>query len=657
MGSGSELTIEYRACYSCSAVNKCTESFCPACGKPLLLNQHYEVIEEVKTGAMGCIFKAGERTRKRTVALKQMLTSIEDSSDRDYSERRFREEASILSELHHGGLPEVFDFFRERNPVTKEEEHYLAMTFITGMTLEAVIMKHDSEPFPIDEAMDYFMQLLNILCYLHCHKPPVLHRDLNPRNCMLQNGIVFLVDFGIARIFVPHQKGTAIGTPGYAPPEQYHGFVDQRSDIYSLGVIMHYLLTGQNPEASGKSPFNFDNVMKHNPKIPKVIARLITSMVEVIPDKRPPSVGNIKNTIISSRANRFGRYAGSVRKRFTSALRDSTASLGKRVTATYNEITKITGDRNTGTSGYMLPEAAAPSMQSSRPQYSYSTIYEAAKKNDLDAVMDYIDKGADINERDSDGSLLLHEAIMQGNREITEFLLSRGADIISVDKNGWTPVHCAVRSDSKEIVELLILHGAHIDIQDNYGLTPAALAGYHGSTEAIKVLNMHPSLRKPRRDHRIFNEIEKNELNAVIELTATGVSLNIVNENGETLLHKALATGNEDIAEFLISKGAKLDTRNEFGRTPLHIAAEKNQCISARLIIINGGKVDIQDNFGFTPLHIAAKHDHQDIAELLISHGADVKQKDRSGKNPLDMAKLTGSMEMVMLLTAKQYLP
>lgn len=688
MKSGQELTVEYRACYCCSAVNRTTEVFCPACGKPLLLNHRYEIVQEIKSGAMGCIFKADDLAEKRTVALKQMLTTITGGEDRDYAERRFREEADILSRLHHGSLPKVFDFFRIQNPVTKREEHYLSMTFITGMTLEAVITERRSAPFPVDEALDYFTQLLNILNYLHCHYPPVLHRDLNPRNCMLNAGTVFLIDFGIARIFVPHQKGTAIGTPGYAPPEQYQGFVDQRSDIYSLGVIMHYLLTGQNPEAAGKSPFNFDNVTRHNPGTPRVMAKLIASMVEVIPDKRPQSVANIRNVLISLRKSRLNRYTEHVRKKIAAASRESAtyaASLGEKISLATTGITSHTEiSLDLKSLRLILPEAPVRQKASSKPQGSYSTVFEAAKKNDLEAVRDYIEKGVDINERDSDGSLLLHTAIIHGSMEIVELLLSRGADIVSVDKNGWTPLHCAAWSDSREITELLIIHGARPDVQDNYGLTPVALAEYHGKTEVTKTLGMHQQSRKPGGYPSVSGETDINDLDAVIELAASGRSIDEVDLNGNTMLHRALSKGNDYIAEFFITNRVNLNTANNYGRTPLHLAAGRNMCETALSIVTHGGKIDAPDDLGFTALHIAAKHGHTDMAELLISKGADVNRKDnrgwtalhfavqgsdkkmllllisrgadttlkdRSGKSPLDMAKMNGNIDLAKLFS------
>jgi len=167
------------------------------------------------------------------------------------------------------------------------------MTFIEGKDFESVLNERNQEPLPFGDVIDYFYRLLEILSYLHSHVPPIIYRDLKPSNIMINEDKVFLVDFGIARIFTPQQKGTAIGTPGYAPPEQYKGFSEPRSDIYSLGVLIHYMLTGVNPEDSSRPPFTFDPPRKLNKIIPEYLDRIIVSMLDLNIEKRPHSAKRI----------------------------------------------------------------------------------------------------------------------------------------------------------------------------------------------------------------------------------------------------------------------------------------------------------------------------------------------------------------------------
>jgi serine/threonine protein kinase len=258
-----------------------------------LLDNRYEVMEEIKSGAMGCVYKALDTRLGNIVALKQMLTYYTNTSEKREAEERFRKEAAILSRLHHGGLPKVIDYFIHIEPDTGKTCHYLVMTFVEGKDLEKTIIERRMNPLPVDEAFDYFKQILEILKYLHSQNPPIVYRDLKPSNVMVEKGKVFLVDFGIARTYAPKQQGTIIGTPGFASPEQYKGYADSRSDIFSLGAMMHFILTMENPADPSKPMFSFQQINKINPKVPDYLSNIISSMLEVVPEMRPESAEKI----------------------------------------------------------------------------------------------------------------------------------------------------------------------------------------------------------------------------------------------------------------------------------------------------------------------------------------------------------------------------
>ena len=129
------------------------------------------------------------------------------------------------------------------------------MEYVEGRNLEEELAVRGG-PLPEGLVIDIARQLCDVLAYLHGSTPPIVYRDMKPSNVMLTpKGRVVLVDFGIARLFKAARKGTMIGTLGFAPPEQYQGVVDPRSDIYSLGATLHYVLTGRDPEKF--PPFSF----------------------------------------------------------------------------------------------------------------------------------------------------------------------------------------------------------------------------------------------------------------------------------------------------------------------------------------------------------------------------------------------------------------
>jgi len=162
---------------------------------------------------------------------------------------RFLREALLLARLQHASLPVIYDYFIE------DGYWYLVMDYIPGPTLSAYMHKH--APLQPLEALNYAMQLCDVLEYLHKQTPPVVFRDLKPSNIILSpDGRVMLVDFGIARYFKAGQMNDTaeFGSPGYAPPEQYKGEAqtDGRTDLYSLGGILHEMLSGQRPVGMGR---------------------------------------------------------------------------------------------------------------------------------------------------------------------------------------------------------------------------------------------------------------------------------------------------------------------------------------------------------------------------------------------------------------------
>ena len=182
---------------------------------------------------------------------------------------RFLREALLLARLQHTALPALYDYFLE------DGYWYLVMDYIPGPTLSAYMHKYT--PLPPLEALKYVMQLCDVLEYLHKLNPPVVFRDLKPSNIILSpEGRVMLVDFGIARYFKAGQMNDTaeFGSPGYAPPEQYQGGsqTDGRSDLYSLGVILHEMLSGKRPMSMGGK---LESLHYLNPAISSILSGLV----------------------------------------------------------------------------------------------------------------------------------------------------------------------------------------------------------------------------------------------------------------------------------------------------------------------------------------------------------------------------------------------
>ncbi len=264
----------------------------------------YHVEAAIGHGGMGEVFLASHRALDVPVALKQgradqplpesVITELDNLlhqkqttprtpahamladdfplSGSDNTDR-FLREALLLARLSHPAIPTLYDYFLE------DGYCYLVMEYLPGPTLANYI--HQYAPLPPLEALNYSMQLCDVLDYLHQQALPVVFRDLKPSNVILSpEGRLMLVDFGIARYFKEGQINdtTDFGSPGYASPEQFEGSgqTDGRSDLYSLGVMLHEMISGQRPGRAGTRAGKLESPRQINPALSPALSGLVT---------------------------------------------------------------------------------------------------------------------------------------------------------------------------------------------------------------------------------------------------------------------------------------------------------------------------------------------------------------------------------------------
>ena len=213
-----------------------------------VLADRYRIIGLLGQGGMAAVYCAHDRALDRLVAIKQLRPDpMASESAIEQAREQFLREAQVLATLDHKNMPRVTDYF------TRDSLEYLVMDYIEGQSLIEVIQKHGGG---LDDGrvLEWADQLLDALEYIH--RRGVIHRDIKPANIRLTpDGRIFLVDFGLVKLFDPTNPKTAtimhgLGTPEYAPPEQYDarlGHTDPRSDLYALGATLYHLLTGQAP--------------------------------------------------------------------------------------------------------------------------------------------------------------------------------------------------------------------------------------------------------------------------------------------------------------------------------------------------------------------------------------------------------------------------
>src|SRR5713226_196381 len=222
-----------------------------------LFDGRYRILRKLGTGGMANVYLAEDEVLGRRVAIK--ILNDRHAGDDQFVER-FRREAKNAASLSHPNIVSIYD----RGEA--EGTYYIAMEYLDGRSLKELIVARG--PAPIHLAVDYARQILAAIRFAHRHG--IVHRDIKPHNVLVDGeGRLKVTDFGIARAGASQmtEAGSIIGTAQYLSPEQARGTaVDQRSDLYSLGVVLYELLTGTLP-FNGDTPVEI--AMKHLSTIPE----------------------------------------------------------------------------------------------------------------------------------------------------------------------------------------------------------------------------------------------------------------------------------------------------------------------------------------------------------------------------------------------------
>jgi len=238
----------------------------------------YKILGELGRGAMGVVYKAEDPNLDRVVALKTIVIEADAEGRKEY-ERRFFLEAKAAGKLNHPNIVTVYDFGEE------EGVAYLAMELVEGNDLRMRLKESAGQGLPAMDAVDVAQQVAEGLGY--AHERGIVHRDIKPGNIMLQpRGQAKIMDFGLARMRVADHKtstGMVLGTPKYMSPEQVAGQpVDQRSDVFSLGIVLHEMLTGTRLFAGEDAPQIMHNVVHVEHEPPTRIKPELPAMLDFV---------------------------------------------------------------------------------------------------------------------------------------------------------------------------------------------------------------------------------------------------------------------------------------------------------------------------------------------------------------------------------------
>jgi len=269
----------------------------------------YLIQRQIARGGMSAIYQAEDLTDHRIVAIKEACLDAACSNNIAAIRERLMHEMDVLGPLDHPNIPRMYEHFAYDNNA------YLVMDYIPGNTIRQIEEQARAQRCCLDEArvLGWAIQVLDTLTYLHERPKPIIHRDIKPENLILApDGRVMLIDFGLMKqVEAQLESGPlihAIGTVEFAPPEQYAesgNVTDQRTDIYSLGATMYYLLAGRLPPravermlpTSINIALQLPSLRKINPTVSAQMERVIGKAMEIDPENRYATARAMRHAI------------------------------------------------------------------------------------------------------------------------------------------------------------------------------------------------------------------------------------------------------------------------------------------------------------------------------------------------------------------------
>ncbi len=248
--------------------------------------KRFEVVKQLGFGGMGAVYHVKDRHLGLEKALKVMLPSLLRSEG---ARQRFRSEVAISQQLSHDNIVRVYDLAADK----RRGFYFFTMEYVEGRTLHRLLQERGGR-LPVDEALGIAHQLCDALEYAHRN---TIHRDLKPQNIMVRpDGSIKVLDFGLAKLMSPGRlakSSMALGTAYYQAPEQgvHLRELDQRADIYSFGVILYQMLTGEIPVGRVKRPSQI------SPETPKGLDTVVLTCLEPNAEERYESASALRSAL------------------------------------------------------------------------------------------------------------------------------------------------------------------------------------------------------------------------------------------------------------------------------------------------------------------------------------------------------------------------
>lgn len=245
-----------------------------------VIDGKYEILKQIGKGGMSTVYLAADNRLNKNWAVKEIARKGLGKNNEEIV-NEVPADAKMMKSLDHPAIPTIVDIIDRSD----DDYIYVVMDYVEGESLDKVLAEYGAQSQ--DMVMNWAKQICDAFSYLHSQKPPIIYRDMKPANVMLKpDGNIKIIDFGIAREYKEGNLAdtTVLGTKGYASPEHYGGRqTDERSDIYTIGMTMHHLLTGVDPRPAD---YRYAPIRQWNPELSDGLERIIDKCVSPDPKDR-----------------------------------------------------------------------------------------------------------------------------------------------------------------------------------------------------------------------------------------------------------------------------------------------------------------------------------------------------------------------------------
>jgi serine/threonine protein kinase len=577
-----------------------------------IINQRYKILGVLGEGGTGITYSAQDQSTHQTVAIKTL--SLRQAEDWKVIEL-FEREAKTLAQLKHPNIPTYLDYFAVEND--RDRFFYIVQEQAEGKSLFQWVQ--EDWRCTEKEVKAIAIQVLNILDYLHSFSTPVIHRDIKPHNLIRRaDGQIFLVDFGSVGSTYHNtfmRGSTVVGTFGYMAPEQFRGQAVPATDFYGLGATMLFLLTRRSPAELPTQKLKVE--FRSRIQLSDTFAEWLEKCLEP-----------------------------AAKDRFESA-QDAIASLKRPSRVKYSAPRILIPFGLVG----LLLFLTVPKLNDNRyllfnqlglTNKAYAVL-NSGNISINDFVQDYLDRGGDLNARESGGRTLIYRAIASGDLEAVKNLLNLGASLQVVDDMGKTPLHIAVIMPVEEqymqklLSYLLSLNQIDITAKDKEGKTALE---YLGSEAQVNFFTAYLKTAQLSKDQKIdlFSRLskyalEKNWIQLTFKINNEVKIPNAVSL--DNVAQKAFALKDSKALQSIIARHKKL-SKKFFMTSNFY---EIDNVIEYDELLKLMPDIDLVDRTGSTLINRISGNirSNKDVDALkqLIKMKADVNKTDSSGCSPL----------------------